>query len=189
MSCWLHVHVLGCYTIHSNCAQYLVISEYICFWLWCYAATMGVHLDFQKHVLNQHMVNPICLLAIKIGGKENVVAACCLLINVMLRHASLWPYPNPPATVLNSDLRELSPGVEANVQVSRFDSDFSERAPSLNWSKYVNMINQWDHLEPPFVICATSHGLRKIPCKNQTAGQTSIRLYCKKNKVPSSKLT
>jgi hypothetical protein len=28
--CWLHVHVLGCYTIHSNCAKYQVISEYMC---------------------------------------------------------------------------------------------------------------------------------------------------------------
>ena len=74
------------------------------------------------------MVNPICLLAIKIGGKENVVAACCFF-NVMRKTCLLVAIPEP-ATVLNSDTRELSPGVGSNVHVSQFDSDFSERAPS-----------------------------------------------------------
>ena len=93
--------------------------------------TMVYTLFFTNMYWTNIWLTPYAFWQLKIEGKENVVAACCFF-NVMLRHASLW-HPNPPATVLKSDPRELSPGVGSNVQVSRFDSDFSERAPSLSF--------------------------------------------------------
>lgn len=130
------------------------------------------------------MVNPICLLAIKIGGKENVVAACCFF-NVMRKNM-------PPCGHTRTS---NSPEFWHTWAIPRcwFKCPCFSIRFRFFWAssqlKLVKIIKQWDHLEPPFVICATSHGLRKIPCKNKTAGQTSIRLYCKKNKASNCSFT